>query len=216
MTQRPRSRFDFTFLADTYDNWYDTPAGRRHDRDQKAAACRLLPGSPVVGSRLLDVGCGTGHWSRFFAELGHRTFGVDICPEMVAVARRRVAVCDFAVADGTRLPFAERRYNVIAAMTALEFSHDPQALVAEMVRCTASDGIVLIGTLNRLAPLNRERLARRREPYASACLLSATELHDLLRPHGRVAMTGELPAGDAHLATAELAPMLLAALHPDG
>ena len=58
----------------------------------------------------------------------------------------------------------------------------------EMARCTKADGSILIGTLNRLSPLNRKRLARGQEPYASGRLLAPHELCDLLAPFGTVRM----------------------------
>jgi SAM-dependent methyltransferase len=48
------------------------------------AILHLLPAPPL---RLLDVGCGTGWTSRFFARRGYETLGVDICPDMIAAAQ---------------------------------------------------------------------------------------------------------------------------------
>src|SRR5262245_39004338 len=38
---------------------------------------------PVPPARLLDVGCGTGWTSRFFAHRGYDVVGLDIAPDMV-------------------------------------------------------------------------------------------------------------------------------------
>ncbi len=46
----------------------------------------LAKAGEVVGD-LIDVGCGTGENSIFFAGLGHRTLGVDLSPRAVAKAR---------------------------------------------------------------------------------------------------------------------------------
>src|SRR5205823_12193023 len=43
------------------------------------------------GSRILDVGCGSGWLSEYFARLGYIMHGIDISPELIEMARDRVA-----------------------------------------------------------------------------------------------------------------------------
>jgi len=180
--------FDFGPLAGEYDSWYDTPAGRAHDERQKSLVRKFLP-SPHPGARLLDVGCGTGHWSRFFAEQGFTVTGVDISPRMVAEASSRHAPNGlFKVADACRLPFHDACFDVVAAMATLEFVRDVPTALAEMCRCVRPGGRLLVGTLNRRAPLNRHRVAKGKEPYASARMFSPSELRTALGSFGRVGM----------------------------
>src|ERR1700755_3306777 len=42
-----------------------------------------------AGTRVLDVGCGVGRWSRLLAARGGLVTGVDISPTMITEARRR-------------------------------------------------------------------------------------------------------------------------------
>jgi len=182
-----KSLFDFGPLAQGYERWYATPAGQAHDRVQKADVQRLF-GSASAGEALLDVGCGTGHWSAFFAEIGYQVRGVDIAPEMIAVARARAPECSFQVADAHDLPFDDGTFDVVAAMATLEFLPDPAAGIREMVRCAKEGGHLLVGTLNRLAPLNQHRIAKGKQPYSSAQLVSPAELRSLLSPWGGVRM----------------------------
>lgn len=189
MTHHVGSLFDFGPMAREYDRWYDTPAGQAHDRVQKDDVRRLLcPAS--AGQTLLDVGCGTGHWSAFFAEMGYQVTGVDVSPAMIDVARSAVPQCTFQVADAHELPFDDGAFDVVASMAALEFLPDQAAAVREMARCVREHGQLLLGTLNRLAPLNQHRVAKGKPPYSAAHLLSPNELRSLLAPLGRVRMVG--------------------------
>ncbi len=185
---RRGSLCDFAPLADTYDRWYSTATGRAHDREQKGLVRRFLP--PVEqGNRLLDVGCGTGHWSGFFAGLGFLVTGIDLSPEMIAVARSSAATgCRFLAADAHELPFADGAFDVVTAMVVLEFVADPELAVAEMSRCARSPGHLVIGALNEESPLNRDRVAERKEPYRSAHMFTASQLGRLLARFGTVRM----------------------------
>jgi ubiquinone/menaquinone biosynthesis C-methylase UbiE len=96
--------FDDLSLIQEYEDWY-TNQGRRADRLEKTLLEWLI-GHFQEPSSILDVGCGTGHFTRYFEILGLRAVGLDISPSMLAEARRhglRVAV----QADAAHLPFAE-------------------------------------------------------------------------------------------------------------
>lgn len=193
MNATAHSRFDFGPLAEEYDRWYDTPAGQHHDQYQKALVQRFLP-QAKPGQQLLDVGCGSGHWSHFFVSLGYRVVGVDVSERMIDTAKAKaLPQCLFELADACDLPFDADFFDVVAAMTTLEFVSDTPKALSEMFRCVKPSGRVLIGTLNRDAPINRHRLVKGKQPYASGRLLSFEELHQLLEPFGqvRIAMTDE-------------------------
>jgi len=174
------SRFDFGPMAPDYEAWYETPRGRGFDRIQKRDVRALLP-RPRPGARLLEIGCGTGHWSRFFAAAGYCVTAVDVSPEMITAAREHGDTrCRFEVADACNLPFPDGAFDVSAAVATLEFVRDRHAAVAEMLRCTRAGGTVIIGALNRLAPINRRRLAEGKQPYASGKLQTPRKLRELL------------------------------------
>ena len=194
ITHLEKSLFNFGPLALEYDRWYETPAGEAHDRVQKEDVRRLL--HPASGQTLLDVGCGTGHWSSFFAEMGYQVTGIDVAPEMIDVARRAVPECTFQIADACELPFEDASFDVVASMVVLEFLPNPTTAVQEMARCAKLRGSLLFGTLNRLAPLNKHRISKGKEPYASGHLFSPAELRSLLSPWGRVSMVASSPRRD--------------------
>jgi len=131
-------RFDFGKIASRYDTWYQTPRGTMYDRLEKRAIDSLLPAASD-GGKLLEIGCGTGHFSEHFASKGFEVTGVDISEPMVAVARQQnIRSGEFHVGDAERLPFTDGTFDVVAAITVLEFVCDPVSVVSEMVRCVQS------------------------------------------------------------------------------
>ena len=82
------ARFDFDSVADTYDKWYDTAEGAMYDRLEKKALSRYLPQN-AQGMKLLEIGCGTGHWSQFFSEHGFEVTGVDVSGRMIEIAENK-------------------------------------------------------------------------------------------------------------------------------
>ena len=186
MAGLPASTFDFGVMAERYDHWYETAEGAMYDRLEKQAVARVLP-SDGRGKELLDVGCGTGHWARFFGERGFRVTGIDVSPPMVRVAREKgIAGASFAVADAHALPHDSGRFDVTAAITTLEFVRDPEVVLQEMVRCTRRPGgIVLVGALNALARINRRRKAAGKPTYREARFFSPRELESILAPYGQ-------------------------------
>lgn len=171
-------------MAAGYGQWYGTSSGMAHDLAQKSdVLCFVSPAEN--GARLLDVGCGTGHWSRFFTALGYRVTGVDVSPHMLEAARTQPEARErYLLADACALPFPSGAFDIVSAIAALEFMTGISAALRELFRCIRPGGQAIIGTLNRHAPMNQRRLAKGGEPYASAHLLSGEELRRLLAPFG--------------------------------
>ena len=53
-----------------------------------AGEARLIDAVVPRGARILDAGCGTGRVGGFLAAAGHEVVGVDLDPELIAVARQ--------------------------------------------------------------------------------------------------------------------------------
>ena len=91
------------------------------------------------GTRVLDVACGVGRWSRRLAGRGAQVTGVDLSPTMVAEAARRAEAdglaerCRFMAQDLAALDTGER-FPLVLAVTVLQHILDAQRLQAAVAR----------------------------------------------------------------------------------
>ncbi|MCX8043076.1 MAG: class I SAM-dependent methyltransferase [Desulfobacterota bacterium] len=91
--------------------------------------------------RILDIGCGYGHWLRFLVELGaapERMAGVDISTERLAIARKANPAIAWIKTAGNNLPFAPASFDLV--MQILVFS----SIRSSDLRKTIADAIVRV------------------------------------------------------------------------
>lgn len=137
-----------------YDAWYDTPRGRWIGEAEYRLASRLLAAPPEA--RLLDVGCGTGWFTRRLAQDGLRVTGLDANPESLAYARARSGSgIAWVGGDAQQLPFKDASFDHVLSIAALCFVEDERKAVAETVRVAGRSFV--IGWLNRNSLLYREK-----------------------------------------------------------
>ncbi|MEW6119926.1 MAG: class I SAM-dependent methyltransferase [Pseudomonadota bacterium] len=132
-----------------YDAWYDTPRGRWIGETEYRLAARHLDGHP--GDSLLDVGCGTGWFTRRAAAAGYRVTGLDPDAAWLAYARGRDTRCRWVEGDARALPFADAAFDHVLSIAALCFIDDERRAVAECVRVARRR--IAIGWLNRTSLL---------------------------------------------------------------
>lgn len=187
VTHRSTSRFDFDKITWHYDAWYQAPRGAMYDGMEKKAIASLLP-RDCNGRALLDVGCRTGHWSAYFAGRRFNVTGVDISEAMLCVARtKQIADSRFEVANAENLLFADNQFDVVAAITALEFTAHPKRMLLEIARCVKKPkGTLIVGMLNTLSPSNQAKKARPESVYASADFLPPHGVEELISQFGKV------------------------------
>jgi ubiquinone/menaquinone biosynthesis C-methylase UbiE len=163
-------------VASGYEAWYER-TGRRADRLEKALLKRLLARFPRPGS-LLEVGCGTGHFTRWFKAQGAHSVGLDRSLSMLAEATRlggRVCICGDALA----LPLPSGVFDLVALITTLEFVADPVRALREALR-VSRHGLIL-GVLNRHSLLGLQLKNKGGAIWSAAHLFTPAELADQVR-----------------------------------
>jgi len=137
---------------------YDRVTGRV---TAEVAGALLDAAGVVDGSRVLDVGCGTGIVTAAAAARGARATGADVAEGMLAVARERHPELEFVVADAEALPFSAGAFEAVVANLVVNHLPTPEQAVAEFARVLAPGGSVAVAVWDRpeRAPLFGELTA---------------------------------------------------------
>jgi len=118
-----------------------TPARKRRLMD----ALRRL-GIPE-GSRILDLGCGTGEFTRFVADHGYQAFGVDIASTPIERARSRHPGVRFErLDDNLGIPAGPGTFDAVWSTEVIEHVLDVGAYLAEVRRVLRDDGLFILTT----------------------------------------------------------------------
>lgn len=143
---RSRSRTAFDAQAPTYDTGMEGEHARRLYPHVLAEVTRAAAGDSVP--RLLDLGCGTGALAALVLEgvPGARLSCVDLSPEMVEVARKRLGDrADVLLCDAERLPFRDGSFDVVWCNDSFHHYPDPERAAFQAWRVLAPGGTFIIG-----------------------------------------------------------------------
>jgi ubiquinone/menaquinone biosynthesis C-methylase UbiE len=139
--------------TDTYEQWYE---GRykRAEIWQKRVMEQLVKKDERV-KNLLEFGCGTGRFTRWWKDIGIEATGGDISPLMLSQAMY-LFEGDLVMADAHFMPFKDHAFDAVAFITTFEYYRDPVQVIREAAR-VGRYGIAM-GMMNR----NSLKVVRRR------------------------------------------------------
>jgi FAD/FMN-containing dehydrogenase/SAM-dependent methyltransferase len=96
-----------------------------------------------LGTRLLDVGCGSGLTLVLAQQRGAVPAGLDISPGLLQVARDRLPDADLREGDLEFLPFGDAAFDAVTGINAFQFAGDPRQALREAARVTRPGGRVV-------------------------------------------------------------------------
>lgn len=146
---------DARFFAG-YSKLRETGAGL-NDVLEQPALHRLLP--PLVGWRVLDLGCGMGQFARYCREQGaRRVLGVDVSEKMLEVARQQTADpgityrrADLETLDG--LP--DQGFELVVSSLTLHYVVDYAGLLRRIAGWLAPGGVLAFSIEHPLTTANK-------------------------------------------------------------
>src|SRR3989441_9226116 len=103
------------------------------------------------GQRVLDVGCGTGVVAITARRAGATVTGLDLTPELLAVAKENAAIAElddiiWKEGDVENLPFRDGEFDVVLSQFAHIFAPRPEVAIKQMLRVLKPGGRIAFNT----------------------------------------------------------------------
>jgi SAM-dependent methyltransferase len=98
--------------------------------------------------RLIDVGCGTGHFllalQKRFGDAAGALFGMDFSRVAISRARAHISGAEFVEADIYAIPYPNSYFDVVTSIETMEHLKKPQLALSELVRICKPNGRLVI------------------------------------------------------------------------
>lgn len=136
------------YQANTLDdirNFYDEHLTKHTSLKSSPHYCWILKlMRPKKDARFLDVACGAGFMLAEAEKIGLKTYGIDISPVAVKLARENVADSHILIGDGENLPWPDNFFDYVTSLGSLEHYLDPEKGLEEIRRVLKKEGLACI------------------------------------------------------------------------
>lgn len=102
----------------------------------------------VKGKTILDMGCGTGLYTRILKRRGAKVCGIDISEGMLTIARREVPGVEFVHGTAEKLPYKNKSFDIVLAALMMEYFSSWDKVLEEVRRVLKPKGVFVFSTGN--------------------------------------------------------------------
>jgi ubiquinone/menaquinone biosynthesis C-methylase UbiE len=129
---------DYRHVADKYDRRYDEIP---YDGIEHVLVSFIGSNS---AHKVLEVGCGTGHWLAFLESHGYSVSGMDPSPQMLQKARTHVMSGDLKLGYAEKIPWENDTFDQLFCINAVHHFEEKSQFVSEAFRVLQPGGGLLI------------------------------------------------------------------------
>ena len=145
MAVRDPKLYFYDTIADRFDELVNAYDLRRR---LEIVFDEMLGPGDLTAQSVLDVGCGSGWFSREAARRGARVTSLDIAMQLLHETRRKVHT-ERVNADACALPFADASFDMVISSECIEHTLDPRLALREIHRVTRPGGRLLVTVPNQ-------------------------------------------------------------------
>jgi ubiquinone/menaquinone biosynthesis C-methylase UbiE len=146
----------FTKTVDDWARFYEDPKPAsltsQNLVSRRRFALEMIESRVPPGSKILDVGCGTGHLAGELMRRGYQAWGVDFSEGMVRYACEHYGADRFQMGDIERIPFPDNTFDGVMSLGVMEYLSSDEPALREMWRVLKPGGVAVITTPSSVCP----------------------------------------------------------------
>lgn len=127
-------------------HWYHehvSESDTYHEKVIKPNLLRIL--DELKGKHILDLACGQGFFSRALASRGARVTGVDIAPQLIAIAKKLgPPTISYLAAPASRIPLPDSSFDAAICILALQNIKDLSGALAQVSHLLKHDASFIV------------------------------------------------------------------------
>jgi ubiquinone/menaquinone biosynthesis C-methylase UbiE len=109
---------------------------------EKPTLLKLL--KPISkNKKILDLGCGSGLFTKELINLGGKCIGIDLSKELISLAKRFVPEAKFYVGKAQKMPFKKNSFEIVASNEVIHYFKDLDPVFSEVSRVLKKNGIFI-------------------------------------------------------------------------
>lgn len=140
MTNFDEIRDQYDKYALQYHNKLLTPENSFWNNYIERPAMAALLEKRVKGKRVLDLGCGSGLFTRMLKDWGANVIGSDISKSLVDIAKKENPDIEFVVENATHTGFSDASFDFVTSSMMVHYFEDLRELFVEVYRVLRTDG----------------------------------------------------------------------------
>ncbi|MBW3014177.1 class I SAM-dependent methyltransferase, partial [Candidatus Woesearchaeota archaeon] len=104
----------------------------------------------VKGKKIIDIGCGSGLYTKILRKRGAKMCGMDISKTLLEIAKKENPGVDFQLASIHKIPFKKNTFDIAISALMLDYVKDWDSAFKEVRRVLKPNGIYIFSLGNPL------------------------------------------------------------------
>lgn len=127
-------------IAKNYHSFMSDKSNFFNEYVEKPASVTKLKSISLDRKKVLDLGCGSGRYTKILFDMGSDVIGVDPSRELIYIAKKELPNIDFRIGSAEKIPCKNNEFDLVFAGMVIQYFSNPEKAFKEVSRILKSKG----------------------------------------------------------------------------